>query len=409
MIRQWMALLLAGGVFLCGIGRVKKGVVVDGVPVGGLSFQEAAERVREKREETPFTVHTPAGDTLFRLSYSDDLDNLLKKAKRGEELTSTVRADWVNAEEELLSLCRTFAKEPVSAELFFSEEGFFYREGEDGAACSFDALLDDVWDALRKGKNEATLSVFPVPPKVTVETLKKRTRLLASFSTTYDENRSNRAHNIALAVSRITGKILQPEEEFSFNEVVGKRTAENGFEEAPVISGGEMMMGTGGGVCQASTTLMNAALRAGLKVTESHPHSLSVGYVPPSLDAMVSEYSDLRFVNPYSVPVYLLGKAEGGRITFSVYGLPDGKTYRTESVVLLRVDPPPEKIVEGEEDRVLRAAKQGIASESFLLVYEGNTLLSRTRLRRDVYAVVQGIRETKAPSANFFENEGKID
>ena len=110
---------------------------------------------------------------------------------------------------------------------------------------------------------------------------------------------------------------------------------------------------------------------------------------------MVSEYSDLKFKNPYDLPVYLLGLAGGGRVKFTFYGLPDGKTYDIESKVLLIADPPEEKIVEGEEDKLLRAPKQGVASESYLLVYENGVLLSRTLLRRDTYAVVQGIRQVK--------------
>ena len=394
------ALLLAGSVFFSGgwtSRKVKAGVTVNGVNVGGMSAVEACKRIREsiQKELPPFTVHTPTGDREYALGFSDDIPALLKSAKRGEALTATVRLQWADAEAELAALCAQFAREATDATLSFSAAGFSYTVERLGTACDYAGLLSEVTAALAAGGTQATLRTRQFAPAVTQESLRERTRLLASFTTKFDASNRARAHNIALAASRIAGTVVEAGGEFSFNETVGKRTRENGFEEAAVIQGGEFVQGVGGGVCQASTTLMNAALRAGMRIAESHPHSLSVGYVPPSLDAMVSEYSDLRFVNPYSVPVYVQARAGGGSVTFSLYGLPDGRRYVTESNVLLRVDPPPEKIVEGEEDRILRAEKQGIASESWLLVYEGDELISRTRLRRDTYAVVQGIRQVR--------------
>ncbi len=391
--------LLGSALFLGGwtIGRVKKGVVVDGVAVGGLPYSEAEQAVRQKLADAllPFTVHTAEGDELFETGFSDDLADLLRRAKKGEELHATAKRVWVALEEDLQSLCARHSFAAHDATMSFSARGFAYSAEKNGRACDYARLLSDVTEALESGRSEVTLYTFPVEPHVTEKSLRARTRALASYSTSFDGSNAPRAHNIALAASKISGTVLMPDEEFSFNDTVGQRTRENGFEEANVISGGEFVPGVGGGVCQVSTTLMNAALLAGLKVTESRPHSLAVGYVSPSRDAMVSEYSDLKFKNPYDVPVYLLGLAGGGEVKFTFYGLPDGKKYEIESKVLLVADPPAEKIVEGEEDRILRAPKQGIASESYLLVYENGVLLSRTLLRRDAYAVVQGIRQVK--------------
>lgn len=394
-------LLLAGSFFLsCGLfsAKVKKGAVIDGVDVGGMTFSEAEAVVREKLEgeRIPFVLHTPSGDCFPELSYSDDLATLVRKVGKGERAEVLVTRQWTDAEEQIARLCAEHARGAVDAELSFSPDGFVYTPGKAGVACDFEGTLRDALEALRTGKNEATMCVFSYAPEVTERDLRARTRPLASYSTRFDASNAPRAHNIGLAAERISGTVLPPGGEFSFNAVVGKRTAENGFLEAAVIRDGEFVQGVGGGVCQASTTLMNAALRAGLVVTESRPQSLAVGYAPPSADAMVSETSDLRFRNPYGCPVYLLGEAGGGRVRFSFYGLPDGKRYAMESKVLFRVEPPPEKIVEGEEDRIVRAAKAGLASESWLLVYDGRgTLLSRTLFRRDTYAVVQGIREVK--------------
>lgn len=394
------ALLLAGSAFffLGRAGCVRTGVTVSGVAVGGMSYGEAVAAVRKKlaAERIPFTLRTPFGDTMPAIVYADDVPALVRKARKGETLEATVRRVWVGAEEEIARLCERGASAPADAELSFGRFGFSYTEERAGVYCDRAASLAAALRALGAGETEASLVTRAWQPSVTKAQLVARTQKLSSFSTSFDASKAARAHNIALACERIAGSVLLPGETFSFNAAVGLRTAENGFLEAPIISGGEYVSGTGGGVCQASTTLMNAALEAGLTVTESRPHSLSVGYVSPSLDAMVSRWSDLKFSNPYPFPVYLLGRTSGGRVTFEVYGKPDGMRYRTESRVLARIPPPAAQMREGEEDRTVRAEKEGIRSESYLLVYDvSGALVQKKLLRRDSYAAVQGIYEVK--------------
>lgn len=243
---------------------------------------------------------------------------------------------------------------------------------------------------------------------VTKEQWEESVRLLARYSTEYREENLSRVHNIQLACERVSGAILPAGAEFSFNGRVGERTKENGFLEATVIVCGEYVLGIGGGVCQVSSTLFCAALLAGMEITESRAHSLAVGYIPPSLDAMVSVRSDLKFKNPRAMPVYFKARAEHGVVTAEVYGLPNGKHYETESVVLYQTLPPEDKVEEGECDEIVRESKCGIVSESFLCEYdEAGTLLSRTLIRKDSYAPIQGIRRKKTEQTA--ENDEKID
>lgn len=389
------SLLLAGSFFLggCWGGRVKSGVTVNGVDVGGLSYEEAEARVRDTLEYLPLRLETPAGELACPIDYRDDVAAQLRTAKRGQSCTAHVFREWACMEEFLYMVCRNYVAEPQDAALTFTKEGFTYTAGRSGTACDLHRLEREAAEALKSGETELKLPVYEVAPAVTEEDLRARTQPLASFSTRYDASNGPRSRNIALAVSLLSGSVLESGAELSFNAAVGKRTRENGFEEAAVIQDGEFVRGVGGGVCQASTTLFGAALRAGLTVTESRPHSLSVGYVPPSQDAMVSEFSDLKLKNPYPYPVYLLGEAREGQVSFTFYGLPDGLRYEVESKVLFRVDPPSVKIVEGRENRVVRQERAGLASESYLVVYEGETVRARTLIRRDTYACVQGIEE----------------
>lgn len=234
------------------------------------------------------------------------------------------------------------------------------------------------------------LAVF-IPSPAPIHAHAEDGQRLSSYTTYYNADDKGRTKNIRLACKRIHGITVQPYGEFSFNQTVGKRTRAAGFQDAKIILDGEFVLGVGGGVCQVSTTLYNAVLLAGLTVTESHPHSLSVSYVPPSRDAMVSSSSDLRFFNCLSSPIRLSATAEDGALKIAVYGKSEGGRYEIISYITEEI-PPPEPIVKvGKEEKILRREKQGIKSEAYLERYVGNALIERKRLRRDNYAAVQGI------------------
>ena len=217
---------------------------------------------------------------------------------------------------------------------------------------------------------------------------------ISSYTTYFDEKDVGRCENIRIAASLIDGITVQGFGEFSFNKTVGRRTEEAGFKQAKIIVNGEYAQGVGGGVCQVSTTLYNAALKSGLEVVEFHPHSLRVSYIPPSRDAMVSDHSDLVFFNPFSTPVRVRTEVFQGGIKISFLGKGNGRRYELTSIGLEEILPP-EPIVKacenGEEEGFLRFPKNGLKSELYLEEYAGNSLLSRKRLRKDEYRPIQGI------------------
>ena len=218
--------------------------------------------------------------------------------------------------------------------------------------------------------------------------------LLASFCTYFNQNEGGRCENIALASRLIDGLAVQPYGEFSFNQTVGKRTADAGFKNAKIIQNGEYKTGVGGGVCQVSTTLYNAVLLSGLTVTEYHPHSLAVGYVEPSRDAMVSSQSDFKVYNPYAFPVKFRLETKGGSLTVTLYGLnaplPLSK-YKIVSRKIEEITPPKAEIREGEKNEIVREERSGLKSEAYFERYERGVLVSRKLLRKDSYSPVQGI------------------
>ena len=140
-----------------------------------------------------------------------------------------------------------------------------------------------------------------------------------------------------------------------------------------------------------STTLYNAALKSGLNILEYHPHSLRVGYVAPSRDAMVSAECDLQLYNPHSFPVYLSAEVFQNGVRVSFYGKNEGYRYEIIAQILEEVPPPAPIIKDGDKEGVLRAAQNGVKSEAYLEKYKGKALLSRKKLRTDEYRPIQAI------------------
>ena|GEM_PF-1295285 len=164
-------------------------------------------------------------------------------------------------------------------------------------------------------------------PRVTEADLQRvNQRRIGRYTTYFDASNVNRTTNIRLSADAINNLVLNPGESFSFNQVVGQRTAERGYKPATVIVSGEYSEGIGGGICQTSSTLYNSVDAAGLQVTARYSHSKEVTYVPSGRDATVSWGGpDFRFVNSLEKPILLRTYVGDGFITVSVYTTPDAQ------------------------------------------------------------------------------------
>ena len=153
-------------------------------------------------------------------------------------------------------------------------------------------------------------------------------KVLGSYTTSYNPRQKNRSTNIRLSAGAINGTILQPGDTFDFNKVVGKRTAKNGYQVAAVYSNGGVVDGIGGGICQVSSTLYNAALLSNMQITSRTNHGLRVSYLPAGRDATVSWGGpEFRFKNSNTYPVKVTAGYDSakGRLTVQVMG-PDNAT-----------------------------------------------------------------------------------
>jgi vancomycin resistance protein YoaR len=185
--------------------------------------------------------------------------------------------------------------------------------------------------ALSRTEREAPLSVATVlPERTTAEAKAMGIRKLVSGYETIYGGIANRIHNVQLVAHLIDGALIAPGKEFSFNATTGERTADKGFLEAPVIVNGELQTGLGGGICQVSTTVFNAAFEAGLPITARTNHALYISHYPQGRDATVNyPDTDLRFVNDTGHWLLLRTFVGSSSLVVNLYGRPTGR--RVES------------------------------------------------------------------------------
>jgi vancomycin resistance protein YoaR len=178
--------------------------------------------------------------------------------------------------------------------------------------------------------------LLAIYPRVDSELLGNiRAEKIGEYMTFFNSNNKERSNNIFLAAKAIDNYILFPGEIFSFNKVVGKRTAGKGYMPATVIVNGELSEDFGGGICQVSSTLFNAVDNAGLNVLQRYSHSREVSYVPSKRDATVSwDGPDLIFKNEYNQPILILAEPSANKIKIEIYSS-DVLTYTPKEVPYL--------------------------------------------------------------------------
>jgi vancomycin resistance protein YoaR len=188
-----------------------------------------------------------------------------------------------------------------------------------------DSVPESIYSLPQAPISDPEPSIIPPPPAVpekkpAVPEKKPVPQALGSYQTPLLNRNTERINNIRLAIKKINSYKLKPGEIFSFNDIVGKRDAENGFKMAAIIVNGEYGEDMGGGVCQLRSTIFNAADKAGMEIIERHSHSKAVKYVPAGRDAAVSYgYLDLKFKNTKEYAVELKAKIEGKKLKVYIY------------------------------------------------------------------------------------------
>lgn len=228
-------------------------------------------------------------------------------------------------------------KNPVNAELSIEGSTVNVSQSQNGEKIDKGKLRDLTNEAITTGKSDVTL----IKPERSTEDIQKMgiKEVIAEYSTPMAGRNGNQSFNVNKSANTLSGVIVAPDETFSFNGRVGVTDAAHGYKSAAVYSQGKVIQSAGGGVCQVSSTLYSAALRADLGIVSRSNHSMPVNYLPLGQDAAVADYGpDLKFKNNTGNHIYIQAFSNGGSITTRIFGTNTGKNVEVSSQVISRTN-----------------------------------------------------------------------
>lgn len=258
----------------------------------------------------------------------------------------------------------------------------------------FNISIDEAKALITGDKDSYTIPLKTLYPNVKTSDIgiEAFPDLLSSYSTSFASSSSNRATNVSLATNKINGKVLMPGEVFSFNNTVGKRTPQAGFKVAGVYMNGQVATDYGGGICQVSSTLYNAVLRANLEIVDRSNHMFEVGYVPIGTDATVSWGApDFKFKNSRSYPIKIVTSSSNRKCVVKFYGLKESEeydieivSYRTGSVPYRTTYTSDSSLAAGQQ-KVIQRGSNGAKSVAYRIRKKNGQVISKELLSKDTY------------------------
>ena len=382
--------------------KIYEGIYINETNVGNLSAKEATEKVTKQynNELQNKSINAIYKDFSYVIDYKSlnaryDIDAAVKSAmdygKGGNPFTRTITrfkvknkpikielkflADDTRIKEDVKAISKKIDQKAKDATISYTGS-FNVTEGKDGLKVNQEKLEKDLKKAINPEKKEEVVEipVDVVKPKITASMLKEIDTKIQSFSTEFNPSNPNRVGNIRVSSEAINGTVVLPGEVFSTNKAMGPRVKSSGYTEAPTIVNGTLVPGLGGGVCQVSSTLYNAALLADLEIVERRPHSLRVSYVPASRDAVISgDYVDLKFKNTTGYPIYIGGYTSGSSVTMTIYG--SSKAAKKDV-----------KIISDVYQTIPKEGKTQTKSRAYRKVYDSNgKLIKEEKLSNDYY------------------------
>lgn len=406
------------------IDAIYPGVTIQGMSVGGMTQEEAKAKVQEyvdqvsqetvtlqvRKKETAF----PLSDIGLKCTNMDVVEeaynlgktgNVFKRVmevreleKKGTDFPLTFSVDKEETKKVVAKKAKKFLAKKKDATIKRVDGKFVITKHVHGIAIDFDANAEKLAEVFDNKDWDHKSVVFPMDytldkAKHTKKELSAIKDVLGTYTTSYAGSASGRCANVENGASLINGTVLYPGESFSVYSKVAPFTAANGYHLAGSYSNGQTVQTYGGGICQVSTTLYNAVLRAELNVTERLNHSMTVHYVPLSADAAISGTDkDLKFTNNLDHPIYIQGTAGGSSITFTIYG----KEYRASNRKVeyvsqtLSVRGPSKKVIKDntmeEGKRVVESnGRTGYTARLWKVVYIDGKETKRTQVNSSSY------------------------
>jgi vancomycin resistance protein YoaR len=301
--------------------------------------------------------------------------------------------------------CASFNVSKVNYTLTKTDSGFVVSDGQVGYILDEKSSLANIKNYIQNEWNhedgEIDIAIEEDAPLGSYETLSKVGDVLGTYTTSYKSSGSARSANVANGCSLINGKTIYPGEEFSVLDTITPFTEANGYFPAGSYLNGLVVESVGGGICQVSTTLYNAVLKAELEVTERHNHSMIINYVDPSMDAAIAESGgkNFKFVNSSEYPIYIEGYTTSDKhITFTIYGVetrPASHKVEYKSEVLETIPAGADQIVADASQPIgsisSQAAHIGYKAQLWKITYEDGVETGREVINSSNYKMVPKI------------------
>ena len=325
---------------------ISKNVYIGGVNVSGMTEEQATKAVEEKLgkgtggnytvkigdETTTATAENFGMEWTNREVVHEAMEvakggNLIKQYKDKKDLQvepKNFEVAYAPNEQAVKTyvekLAEEYNRDAEEGDITFANGYPEVTGGETGIAVNVDQSVSSIMKALEGDGTELTVVAEVQKPSVTKEELSQVKDVLGT-ATTYYGSSYERNTNVEVGASKINGILIMPGETFSVTAAVTPFNADNGYYPAPSYESGQVVDTYGGGICQVSTTLYNAVLKAELQVDERHNHTMLVSYVDPSKDAAIAEgLMDFIFTNNTDAPIYIYGVGYQGTLNFTIYG-----------------------------------------------------------------------------------------
>ena len=395
-----------------------EGISIDGLDVSFLTKEEALELIKNKNESVLdksnmklYNEDKEYNINLRELGYYYDYNKAIDEAyaigregtiiSRIKEIINVKKAG-INIHVEskydrgrIGAIASEIAKdinvEMENAEFSFNGGRISVTEEVIGKKVDeeeLESLIDNNINALEPIK----IPVEDLVPSRTKALLSRINGIIGEYSTSFKGSSSERIENIRLSSKAVSGGPIMPGETVSFNDTTGPRSKKAGYKEANVILKGEFVPSTGGGVCQTSTTLYNALLRASVTIIERTHHSIPVKYVPLGQDAAVSYGAlDLKFRNDFDFPIYIDSKIIGDRVYIYIYGDKNAKNYNIEieSEIIEEVPAEEEIVVDknlapGTKEEIQKG-RGGYKVNTYKSIIKNGKVVSKDLITKDFY------------------------
>ncbi|MGE4271550.1 MAG: VanW family protein [Desulfitobacterium sp.] len=382
--------------------QLPPGTFLEDLNLGGLQLQKAQEEIRswskDKLEENLYLVYNETEILLTpsELGIALDFERTWEEVQKnlGQRNTSILAFDYLKANQTLQERLFDFTRSAVDATFKIENDQFKITPAISGETVDIDAFLDELNNAsLASLPKRILLPRVELPAAMTTEALEALAfnGVIGEYTTQYNLNDKNRSANLLEAAKKMDKTVLKPGDTFSFNDTIGPRTAETGFKDAYIVINNEYVKGIGGGICQVSSTLYNAALLANLTIVERHPHAVVVAYIPLGQDATVNYPNlDLKLRNDTQSYLYLRTKVEAGKLTIKIYGKKTGAKVRFEKQIekelnyhtVRRIDPDllPGAVVQQQN------GSKGFIMKTWKVVTDKEGKETKQLLSRDTYA-----------------------